>query len=228
MYKKLVAIAVGLMFITGVGAGVDAGALLTRTAVATPSELDPLASFSVTFSPCLNFESVVFDFQGQQKTVPCEVPQTETLSGASQLQAQSSLLGTATTSFTAPAAAGTFTGTATAVPSPPALQGIRGPAAAPAALAGGNLVAQAACAPGVCATFQVTVRQASTTTLAPTTTAVGAVPPAPTTTGAAAAPSLPATGPSQNDNTATIAILLLVVGGALLLAARWRGGHTPS
>lgn len=229
MLRKLAAITVGLLAVVGVGAGADAGESLSRTAVAAPSELDPLGSFTVTFSQCWNFESVVFEFQGEQKTAACQGADVTLSAETDQLVEQLPPTGTATASFTAPADGGTYTGTATAV-SQDDLQGIRGPAAT--RLTNGNRVAQAACDPNVCATFQVTVRQATTTTaatttttattIAPTTTAVGAVPPSPTTT---AVTTLPATGSDSNGMLSLIAVLLIAGGATLFVVARVRKPH---
>ena len=224
MGKKLGAVIVGLIAIVGFGAG--AMAQEARSATATPSEVDPGATFSVMFSPCFPGEVVTFEFQGQRVSAECD--------GIVTLQdsrSQALAPGTASASLTAPQAAGNYTGFATANLANQ-IQGLRRPTS------GARISGKIVCDPFNCATFQVTVRQATTTTAstttaapttaapttaAPTTSAVGAVPPAPTTT--VAPVTLPATGPSRNDNTATIAIVLVVAGGALLLAARRRGSH---
>jgi LPXTG-motif cell wall-anchored protein len=203
-----------------VGAGATAQA---QTPVIQPASqpAEPGASFSVTYVGCFPENMIVFNFQGQTVSILCDAPDEGP--------------GTATAGFTAPEMPGTYTGTAAPQFARP--QGFAGPRVPQGSVS---------CDPqALCASFTLTVAAPTTTTstttttttiaatsttappttLAPTTTLAVSGPVVTTTTAPpAVGPSLPATGPSQNDNTATIAIALLAAGGALIVASRWRRG----
>ena len=234
MSKKFVAIIAGLVVAAGFGSGVDAGISINRMITPPTQTIDASESLSVTYSDCTNFETIVFEFEGETQSIDCDalppLVNTALVDRTQGLRAGPlpETLGSATATFTGPAIPGDYGGIAY-VTQQLELQGIRGPAAAGAALTA-NRVAQVTECDGQfdCLPFEVIVQQAPTTTEAPapTTTEAAVVPPVPTTV--PLSPSLPATGPSQNDNTVTIAIALLLGGGALILVTRWRNSHSQS
>lgn len=229
MKKTMAGLVLGALATVGLGASalaqeVTAGGTITVEA----SEV-----FTVT-SPCRELDLVTFTFEGEANPVECEVPeQNLDAPQGFRFPAGNALQdGTASTTFTAPTTAGTYTGTIVisglVPPSDQQPQGFRAVPARP-------ILQQAA------PTFTVIVNQVATTpaptaapttaaptTAAPTTvapsTSTGVIAPttaAPTTT-LAASGVLPATGPSRNDNIAVIALVTLLLGGMLVMTTRWR------
>ncbi|HSL74938.1 MAG TPA: LPXTG cell wall anchor domain-containing protein [Ilumatobacteraceae bacterium] len=214
--------AAGLAAVATAGATVSAGAFEMPQVTPASQTVQGGAEFTVTYAPCLFPEELIrFEFSGQVKEVFCD-------GGTNGVEALAAPSATAT--FTAPETAGTYTGIAYSAEELDLRQGFRGPVAPETAAIRPAQAPAPTCEQRFrCASFSVTVpapppsSTTTTTTVAPATTVAATTTAADVGAGAVTvAPTLPATGPSQNDNTATIAIALLVAGGAMLLMTRRR------